>query len=84
MGIELHKMTRHKEVIMARQKGQGQRMDQIRFVLPADEKAEFLTLCKNEGYNMSAVLRNYVKKFVEAQKAGSKPIEKPKKERTQT
>lgn len=69
---------------MARQKGQGQKMDQIRFVLPADEKQEFLALCRNGGYNMSAVLRNAVKRFVEDQKANSKTTEKQKKERTQT
>lgn len=69
---------------MARQKGNVPKMDQIRFVLPADEKQEFLTICKTGGYNMSAVLRNYVRKFVEAQKVNEKPIEKQKKERTQT
>lgn len=77
-------MTRHKEDRMARQKGKDQKMDQIRFVLPADDKQEFLMICKTGGYNMSAVLRNYVKKFVEAQKVNEKPIEKQKKERAQT
>lgn len=73
---------------MSRQKGQGQKMDQIRFVIPADEKQEFLELCRMGGYNMSAVLRNYVKKFVEShaepQKSNGKTTEKAKKERTQT
>lgn len=68
---------------MARQKGKGQEMDQIRFVLPADEKQEFLTLCRNGGYNMSAVMRNAVKNFIEAQKVNVKPTEKQKKERAQ-
>lgn len=67
---------------MARQKG-SPKMDQIRFVLPADEKQEFLTLCRNGGYNMSAVMRNAVKNFIEAQKATSKPPEKQKRERAQ-
>lgn len=68
---------------MARQKGKEQKMDQIRFVLPADEKQEFLMICKTGGYNMSAVLRNYVRKFVDAQKVDAKPTEKTKKERDQ-
>ncbi len=71
---------------MARQKGTGQKMDQIRFVLPADEKQEFLEICRAEGYNMSAVLRNAVKRFVEAreQTRTNSKAEKNKKERTQT
>lgn len=68
---------------MARQVKGEKKMDQIRFLLPVDEKQEFRAICEAGGYNMSAVLRKAINEFIES-KTVKQTTEKPKKERTQT
>lgn len=56
-----------------------EKMDQIRFLLPAEMKRKLQGICDQQGYKMSSVMRLAVKQFIDEHQP-----EKQKKERAQT